>query len=141
MYFIVIACLVVLILVLAIKFKTSKSKIEEDGSFGRFDKEVKNNPDSYTNSGNFELVIEDTFTITGRGTIITGKIQSGTIQTGDTVFIKTQDGKSIKDEVTAIESFRRKRSTASAGENVGIILKNTGREKIKKGDKLVKEPS
>lgn len=103
----------------------------------------KNNSDfnyrSYGNSADFKITIEDVFTITGRGTVIVGKIQSGTISVGDSVRVLDRSGsqKQIV-TVTGIEMFRKLLNTASAGDNVGLLLQNVKRTDVMKGDMLVK---
>ena len=85
--------------------------------------------------GDFLLTVEDTFTITGRGTIVTGEIERGSIKVGNSVKIKNSDTGEIKISVIlGIEKFRKILDTASAGENVGILLKGINRNEISKGD-------
>lgn len=86
----------------------------------------------------FEMVIEDVFTITGRGTVVTGKVSLGEIKNGDVVHIKKQDGTYMEAEITGIEMFRKMLDVAVEGDNVGILLKGIEKTDIERGDVLVK---
>lgn len=97
---------------------------------------VQSVPDmSIQSGGNFELVVEDVFTITGRGTVVTGKIASGSIKVGEDVIILPS---SINTTVMGIEMFRKSLDYAQAGDNVGILLRGVTREDIQRGNKLVR---
>lgn len=93
--------------------------------------------DSYTyaNEGNFMFTVEDVFAIKNRGTVVTGVIESGTINMGDTVNLNGRK-KSGKFSVVAIESFRKAIQSASMGDNVGLFLSDIKKEEICRGDKL-----
>ena len=86
-------------------------------------------------SGSFELVVEDVFSITGRGTVITGRVSSGTVRVGDNVTILTSG---INTTVTGIEMFRKSLDYAEAGDNVGILLRGVSRDDVQRGNKLVR---
>ena len=86
-------------------------------------------------SSDFVMNINDVFTIPGRGTIVSGEIQSGTINLNDTVVI---DPTGIITTVMGIEQFRKQVETAHAGEIVGILLSNVSKENIPNGSKLKK---
>src|SRR3989338_4380138 len=58
-------------------------------------------------TGDFRMVVADVFSITGRGTVAVGKIESGTIRTGDTVTWTTKNGKTISSRIAGIEMFRK----------------------------------
>jgi len=92
----------------------------------------KNSPPQ---SSPFLMEIDDAFCITGKGTIVTGKIKKGYVEVGDEVSLK---GKDISETavVTGIEKFRRVLDRASVGENVGINLRGIDHKKIHKGDIL-----
>lgn len=88
--------------------------------------------DTTNPSSAFHMTIEDVFTITGRGTVVTGKITSGNVSVGDTVLL---DGfRRIK--VAGIEMFRKTTKSATAGENVGILLEGVSRGDVSKGQTL-----
>lgn len=78
----------------------------------------------------FELVVEDVFTISGRGTVITGKIGKGEVKIGDVVTIYNT-GKVT--EVLGIEMFRKNLDYAQVGDNVGILLKDVSRNEVERG--------
>ena len=88
----------------------------------------------------FLLPVEDVFTITGRGTVATGRVERGTLKVGDTVEIvgikETQ-----KTVVTGIEMFRKLLDEAQAGDNIGALLRGIERENIERGQVLAKPGS
>ncbi|WGH26621.1 MAG: elongation factor Tu [Candidatus Shikimatogenerans bostrichidophilus] len=80
----------------------------------------------------FLMSIEDIFTITGRGTVCTGKIESGIIKTGDTIECIGMN-KKIKTIVTGIEMFRKILDKGEAGDNVGLLLRSIEKKQVKRG--------
>ena len=88
----------------------------------------------------FLMPVEDVFTITGRGTVITGKIERGKINVNDEVEIVGIRDKQ-KTTVTGIEMFRKLLDYAEAGENVGLLLRGTKREDVERGQVVVKPGS
>jgi elongation factor Tu len=88
----------------------------------------------------FLMPVEDVFSITGRGTVATGRIEQGIVHTGDTVEIV-----GIKDTtntvVTGVEMFRKILDEGQAGDNVGCLLRGTKREEIERGQVLCKPGS
>ncbi len=88
----------------------------------------------------FLMPVEDVFTITGRGTVITGKIERGKINVNDEVEIVGIRDKQ-KTTVTGIEMFRKLLDYAEAGENVGLLLRGTKREEVERGQVVVKPGS
>jgi elongation factor Tu len=88
----------------------------------------------------FMMPVEDVFSITGRGTVATGRIEQGIVHTGDTVEIV-----GIKDStstvVTGVEMFRKILDEGRAGDNVGCLLRGTKREDIERGQVLCKPKS
>lgn len=83
-----------------------------------------NNGSKYDKNGAFLLAIEDTFTISGRGTVVTGKISRGTIHLGDEIQIIGLNQETINTTVTGIMLARQDVSSAEAGMNVGLVLKD-----------------
>jgi elongation factor Tu len=83
----------------------------------------------------FRMTIEDVFAIRGRGTVVTGRVESGTLHVGDTVKIETWDGV-IKAVVTGIEMFRRRVKQANVGDIVGVVLRDVAKEDVQRGDVL-----
>jgi Elongation factor Tu domain 2 len=80
----------------------------------------------------FRMTVDDVFSIRGRGTVVTGQIEEGTLQVGDEVRIN--DTRQVK--VDGIEAFRKTLKEANAGDNVGVLLRALGRDDIKRGDVL-----
>lgn len=138
MLFYTIVFMIIFVFILIIAFfimNKNKKDLETDGEF-RGNSKVEES--RYYDNGIFELEIEDLFTITGRGTVVTGKIQSGTIRKDDKVIIISSGGEPKEAEVKGIEAFRKKLESATKGDNVGLILKYSGIFQIKKGDKIIK---
>ncbi|RAM57793.1 elongation factor Tu [Candidatus Phytoplasma oryzae] len=81
----------------------------------------------------FLMPIEDVFVITGRGTIATGRVERGQINTGDKVEIVGLKDKVQESVVTSIEMFRKNLDNAMAGENVGVLLRGINRDDIERG--------
>lgn len=86
-------------------------------------------------SGDFVMVIEDVFTITGRGTVVTGNVASGSVTLNDFVVIKETG---LQTQVTGIEMFRKSCDIAVAGDNVGLLLRGVARDEVARGYTLVK---
>ena len=86
----------------------------------------------------FLLPIEDVFSITGRGTVATGRIETGVINSGDAVEIIGLGAEKMTSTVTGVEMFRKILDTGEAGENVGLLLRGVGKEAIKRGMVIVK---
>lgn len=87
-------------------------------------------------AGGFSLAIEDVFSITGRGTVATGRVASGSIRVGTRVTVQ-REGQAIgQSEVTGVEMFRRLTDVASTGDNVGLLLAGISRNDLRRGDVL-----
>jgi len=89
----------------------------------------------------FLMPIEDVFTITGRGTVVTGKIERGVLKVNEEVEVVGIKPKSFKTTVTGIEMFRKLLDTAQAGDNAGLLLRGTKREEVERGQVVVKPGS
>jgi elongation factor Tu len=89
----------------------------------------------------FLMPVEDVFTITGRGTVVTGRVERGILHPNDEIEIVGIKEKSSKTTVTAIEMFRKSLPDARAGENVGLLLRGTKREDVERGQVIVKPGS
>ena len=88
----------------------------------------------------FMMPVEDVFSITGRGTVATGRIEQGIIHTGDTIeIVGITDSSSTV--VTGVEMFRKILDEGRAGDNVGCLLRGTKREEIQRGQVLCKPKS
>src|SRR4028118_1786498 len=89
----------------------------------------------------FLLPVEDVFSITGRGTVATGRIEQGVVNTGDTVQIVGIHDDTKSTVVTGVEMFRKILDEGQAGDNVGCLLRGVGREEIERGQVLCKPGS
>jgi elongation factor Tu len=89
----------------------------------------------------FLMPIEDVFTITGRGTVVTGRIEQGKIESGNEVEIVGIHPKVEKTVVTGLEMFNKTLDYAQAGDNAGALLRGTKREEIERGQVLAKPGS
>ena len=88
----------------------------------------------------FLMPVEDVFSITGRGTVATGRVEQGIVNTGDTVeIVGVHDSTSTV--VTGVEMFRKILDQGQAGDNVGCLLRGTKREDIERGQVLCKPKS
>ena len=81
----------------------------------------------------FLMPVEDVFSITGRGTVATGRIESGVINTGDEIELLGMGAEGMKSVVTGVEMFRKILDRGEAGDNVGLLLRGVDKEKIKRG--------
>jgi elongation factor Tu len=88
----------------------------------------------------FLMPIEDVFTITGRGTVVTGKVDRGKVNVNETVEI-VGIKKSFTTTVTGVEMFRKLLDSGQAGDNVGLLLRGTKREDVERGQVVVKPGS
>ncbi len=84
----------------------------------------------------FLMSIEDVFTITGRGTVVTGRVERGIIKTGDNVEIIGLSFETTKTVATSIEMFRKILDEGRAGDNIGVLLRGIGHEDVEKGQVL-----
>ena len=88
----------------------------------------------------FLMPVEDVFTITGRGTVATGRVERGTVKVGDTVEIVGM-GSKLQTVITGVEMFRKMLDQAQAGDNVGLLLRGVQRNEIERGHVLAKPSS
>jgi hypothetical protein len=89
-----------------------------------------------TVSSGFALTVEDVFSITGRGTVVTGQVSSGEVRVGQRVTI-VREGQDVgASEVTGIEAFRSTRDVATAGDTIGLLLQGVSRSDVHRGDLL-----
>jgi elongation factor Tu len=89
----------------------------------------------------FLMPVEDVFTITGRGTVATGRIERGVIKVGETVEIVGMKREIESTVVTGVEMFRKLLDEGQAGDNVGCLLRGVKREEIERGQVLAKPKS
>ncbi|MBU5438660.1 elongation factor Tu [Tissierella sp. MSJ-40] len=89
----------------------------------------------------FLMPVEDVFSITGRGTVATGRVERGVVKTGDTVEIVGLSEESRQVVVTGVEMFRKLLDEAQAGDNIGALLRGVQRSEIERGQVLSKPKS
>ena len=88
----------------------------------------------------FLMSVEDVFTITGRGTVVTGRIEKGVVKVGDTIeIVGIRDTQTTT--VTGVEMFRKEMDQGEAGDNVGVLLRGTKKEEVERGMVLCKPKS
>ncbi len=90
----------------------------------------------------FLMPIEDVFTITGRGTVVTGRIERGVVKVNEEIeIVGIRPGPALKTTVTGVEMFRKLLDEGQAGENVGVLLRGTKREEVERGQVCCKPGS
>ncbi len=89
----------------------------------------------------FLMPVEDVFTITGRGTVATGRIETGVANTGDPVEIIGMGAEKLTSTITGVEMFRKILDRGEAGDNVGLLLRGVDKESIKRGMVIIKPGS
>ncbi|MFB9079107.1 elongation factor Tu [Flavobacterium plurextorum] len=89
----------------------------------------------------FLMPVEDVFTITGRGTVATGRIETGIANTGDAVEIIGMGADKLTSTITGVEMFRKILDRGEAGDNVGLLLRGIDKESIKRGMVIIKPGS
>src|ERR1035437_5769190 len=89
----------------------------------------------------FLMPVEDVFTITGRGTVATGKIDTGVINTGDEIEIVGMQVEKLKSVITGVEMFRKILDRGEAGDNVGLLLRGIDKKDIRRGMVIAKPGS
>ena len=89
----------------------------------------------------FLMPIEDVFSITGRGTVATGRIESGIIHVGDPVEIVGMGAEKLKSVCTGVEMFRKLLDQGEAGDNAGILLRGIDKDEIRRGMVIIKPGS
>ena len=89
----------------------------------------------------FLMPVEDVFSITGRGTVATGRIETGIIHTGDAVDIIGMGAEKLKSVVTGVEMFRKILDEGEAGDNAGLLLRGVDKEQIRRGMVIAKPGS
>ena len=90
--------------------------------------------------GAFLMPVEDVFSISGRGTVVTGRIERGIVKVGDEIEI-IGIKPTLKTTVTGVEMFRKLLDQGEAGDNVGVLLRGTKREEVERGQVLAKPGS
>jgi elongation factor Tu len=121
--------------------------LEGDGAAAGQVLELMNAVDSYVPEPErvvdkpFLMPVEDVFTITGRGTVATGRVEQGTVKVGETVEIVGIRPQTTTTVVTGVEMFRKLLDQGQAGDNIGVLLRGTKRDEIERGQVLAKPGS
>ena len=89
----------------------------------------------------FLMPVEDVFSISGRGTVATGRVERGTVKVGDVVDIVGLTTEKASTTVTGVEMFHKLLDQAQAGDNIGALLRGIGKEDIERGQVLAKPGS
>ncbi|GAA1598286.1 hypothetical protein GCM10009789_60320 [Kribbella sancticallisti] len=104
-----------------------------DGPHDRADR-APDRPQDGVPVGVFLLTVEDVFSITGRGTVVTGRVTAGMAEVGDQVTITRAGLPIATSRITGVEAFRKTLTAARAGENVGLLLEGVARDQVLAGD-------
>jgi len=120
-------------------FNFFKKKTYNDIEVENYEKNTTGTQYADISNGNFSLTVEDIFSITGRGTVVTGQVSGGEIHVGETVNILDLNG-NIKatTKIVGVEMFRKLLDYAKTGDNVGLLLSGISRNGVSKGDRIVK---
>ena len=89
----------------------------------------------------FMMPIEDVFSISGRGTVVTGRVETGIVKVGEEVEIVGIQPEVRKTTVTGVEMFRKLLDQGQAGDNIGALIRGVGREEVERGQVLCKPGS
>ena len=89
----------------------------------------------------FRLTIEDTFEIRGRGLVVTGKVESGSVVVGQSIQIASPDGSTrYVTQIAGLEAFHKQLSEAQAGQNIGVLLGGLTKNQITRGMIITDQP-
>ena len=136
---ILFVCVIAVVVIVLSKSKNGNATIigEENNNKPIFEDEVTS--ENINVEGNIIMVIDDVFTLTGKGTVVTGKIVNGNLQVGDEVIIQSPVvTKKINTTVTGIEMFRKKLTVANQGDSVGVLISNVNKQDVQRGDYITK---
>lgn len=116
------------------------TSIQNGNSIQKASRIVGDDPTTKMDRETFRLVVQDIYSITGRGTVVTGIVEKGEVSIGDVVNL-TRNGALIESltSITGFEMFKKKVNKASAGDMVGILFRGVTKDLFKKGDVLTKE--
>jgi elongation factor Tu len=92
-----------------------------------------------TSDAFFRMTVHDVFNIRGRGTVVTGQVEAGTLKVGDEINIGRQGAASMSVVVAGIEMLRNQITQAQAGDNVGVLLRGVEKQDVQRGDTLMGE--
>lgn len=110
--------------------KRKKTEVDWDQQTGKHVAQPDNTP-------HFQMYVDEVFSISGRGTVVTGTIKSGTLHVKDRILIIGKDGR-LATQVDGLEAFHKIMETAQAGEYVGVLLRDVNSTQVEKGDLVLK---
>jgi translation elongation factor EF-Tu-like GTPase len=87
-----------------------------------------------TADSGFRLTVENVFSITGRGTVVTGRVGAGTVRVGLEVTVVRNGQEVARSKVTGVEMFRKVLDSATVGDNVGLLLSGLSKQQLGRGD-------
>ena len=90
-----------------------------------------------TSDAFFRMTVHDVFYIRGRGTVVTGQVEAGTLKLNDEINISRPGSASIPVVVVGIEMFQKQLTQAQAGDNVGVLLRGVEKKDVQSGDTLM----
>jgi elongation factor Tu len=90
-----------------------------------------------TSDAFFRMTVYDVFYIRGRGTVVTGQVEAGTLKLSDEINISRPGSASRTVVVAGIEMFRKQMTQAQAGDNVGVLLRGIDKQDVQRGDTLM----
>lgn len=89
----------------------------------------------------FLMAVEDVFSISGRGTVVTGRVEQGVVKIGDEIEVVGLQAKSIKTTCTGVEMFKKQLDSGQAGDNIGALVRGLKRDEIQRGQVMAKPGS
>ena len=121
-------------------FMNKVDLVDDEEMLDLVEMEIRDLPERLVDK-DFLMPIEDIFSITGRGTVVTGRIESGTIHVGDPVELVGFGDEPRTSVVTGVEMFRKLLDQGEAGDNVGLLLRGVDKKEVKRGEVVAKPKS
>lgn len=115
---------------------TTQSEINQVNNF--FDEDAPRETTTFNSDIDGRFLIDDVFVISGRGLVVTGKMESGTFRVGEQVKIQKSDGRKLTTTIVGIEQFRKVQSSIKTGDNAGVMLQGLSRKDVQSGDLIVR---
>ena len=115
---------------------TTQSEINQVNSF--FNEDAPRETTTFNSDVDGRFLIEDVFVISGRGLVVTGKMESGVFRVGELVKIQKPDGRKLATTIVGIEQFRKVQNSIKTGDNAGVMLQGLSRGDVQSGDLIVR---
>jgi|GEM_PF-1249332 len=120
-------------------FKIFSKKSDFETEIEEYSKASEKRKPTWNDGDHFEMIIQDVFTITGRGVVVTGQVEKGRVSVGDDIIVKRHGKADVYTKVKGIEVYRKLINEAKKGDNIGILFAgNINREEVQRGDKVIK---